>query len=183
MTAKEDEMKWMANTSTEWLQTAFKARGHIPPPCFSWTSRNLRKGVASTSIAIKVPLNDIRYTGGWSKKSTTLETKYIDFAMPPSKAVYIFFEQMKRDTSVEPQEASGTPPRPREPGASTERRDSHLQRPSNAEYRRQLRGRPLKRWEDIFPTECRKKQRNAAQQRSAIDCGQNESKRWVLGIY
>ncbi len=44
MMVKEDETKWTASTSTEWLQTAFKVIGHNPPPRFSWTSHNLRKG-------------------------------------------------------------------------------------------------------------------------------------------
>jgi len=102
MTAKEDEMKWMANTSTEWLQTAFKATSLSPSPSFGWTSHSLQRGAASATNAIKVPLNDISYAGGWSTISKALEAKHIDFAMPPSKSAYIFFCHMKRDTPVEP---------------------------------------------------------------------------------
>ncbi len=40
---------------------------------------------------------DIRYSGGWSTNSNVLEAKYIDFAMAPSKAAYIFFGHLKRD--------------------------------------------------------------------------------------
>jgi hypothetical protein len=31
-----------------------------------------------------------------------MEAKYIDFAMPPSKAAYVFFGHLKRDTPTEP---------------------------------------------------------------------------------
>jgi hypothetical protein len=102
MTKMEHEMKWMASTSTEWLQAVLKAAGHSPPPRFRWTSHSLGKGGVSTTNAIKVPLNDIRYAGGWSTSSTDLEAKYIDLAMPPSKAAYIFFGHFKRDTPAEP---------------------------------------------------------------------------------
>jgi hypothetical protein len=82
----------------EWLQLALRATKHSPPVGFIWTSHNLRKGAASAANAIKVPISDIRYAGGWSTKSTVLESKYIDFAMAPSKAAYIFFGHLKRDT-------------------------------------------------------------------------------------
>ena len=94
----EDRCKWTANESTRWLQAAYKAVGHYPPPGFSWTSHSLRKGAASAANAIKISLNDIRYAGGWSTNSTVLEAKYIDFAMAPSEAAYVFFGHMKRDT-------------------------------------------------------------------------------------
>ena len=80
---------------------AYKAVGYAPPPGFCWTSHSLRKGVASAANAIKVHLNDIRYAEGWSTNSTVLEAKYIDFAMPPSRAAYIFFGHLKRDTPFE----------------------------------------------------------------------------------
>ncbi len=102
MTAKEDEMNWTASTSTEWLQTALKDAWHSPSPCFSWTSHIIRKGAASSANAIKVHLNGIRHAGDWSTKSAVLEAKYIDFAMPPSKAAYIFFGHVKRDNPAEP---------------------------------------------------------------------------------
>ncbi len=70
---------------------------HPPPKGFNWTSHSLRKGAASAANAIKVPLTDIRYSGGWSTNSNVLEAKYIDFAMAPSKAAYIFFGHLKRD--------------------------------------------------------------------------------------
>jgi hypothetical protein len=79
-------------------QDGYKAVGQCPPPGFSWTSHSLRKGAASTANAIKIALNDIRYAGGWSTNSTVLEAKYIDFAMAPSEAAYVFFGHMKRDT-------------------------------------------------------------------------------------
>jgi hypothetical protein len=77
-----------------------------PVTSFNWTSHTLRKGAASTSNtesnAIKIPLSDIRYAGGWSTNSTILEAKYNDFAMPPSKAAHIFFGHLKRDTPADP---------------------------------------------------------------------------------
>jgi hypothetical protein len=94
----EDRCEWTANESTRWLQAAYKAVGHYPPPGFSWTSHSLRKGAASAANAIKIALNDIRYAGGWSTNSTVLEAKYIDFAMAPSEAAHVFFGHMKRDT-------------------------------------------------------------------------------------
>jgi hypothetical protein len=101
MTAKEDETKWTASTSTEWLQAALKGTWHNTSQGFSWTFHSLRKGAASATNAIKAPLNDIRYAEGWSTSSTVLEAKYIDFAMPPSEAEYILFGHLKRDTHAE----------------------------------------------------------------------------------
>ncbi len=74
---------------------ACKATGNSPPNGFSWTSHSLRKGAASAANAIKAPLNDIRYSGGWFTNSNVLEAKYIDFAMAPSTAAYIFFGHLK----------------------------------------------------------------------------------------
>ncbi len=101
MTTIESEMKWTASTITIWLQAALKAAGLSPPLGFNWTSHSLRKGGASETNAIKVLLNDIRCAGDWSTNSTALEAKYIDFAMPPSKAAYTFFGHVKRDTPAE----------------------------------------------------------------------------------
>ena len=92
---------WTASTSTQWLQSVFEAIGNSPPKGFSWTSHSLRKGAASAANATKVPLNDIRYSGGWSTNSTVLEAKYIDLAMAPSKAAYIFFGNLKRDKPLD----------------------------------------------------------------------------------
>ncbi len=78
-----------------------KATGNNPPKGFTWTSHSLRKGAATTANAIKVPLNDIRYSGGWSTSSNVLKSKYINFAMAPSKAAYIFFRHLKRDTPLD----------------------------------------------------------------------------------
>jgi hypothetical protein len=72
--------------------------GHGPPPGFSWTSHSLRKGAALAANAIKIAINDFCYAGGWWTSSTVLEAKYIDFAMAPSEAAYVFFGHMKRDT-------------------------------------------------------------------------------------
>ncbi len=94
---REDKCLWSATTSTEWLQLACKATGNSPPKGFSWTSHNLRNGAVSVANSIKVPLNDIRYSGGWSTNSNVLEAKCIDFAMAPSKAAYIFFGHLKQD--------------------------------------------------------------------------------------
>ena len=97
---------------------AYKAVGYAPPPGFCWTSHSLRKGVASAANAIKVHLNDIRYAEGWSTNSTVLEAKYIDFAMPPSRAAYIFFGYLKRDTPFETEGRNSSSPllnRPRAP--------------------------------------------------------------------
>ncbi len=52
----------------------------------------------SIANAIKVPLNDIRYVGGWSTNFSVLEAKYIDFATAPSQAANIFFGHLKKDT-------------------------------------------------------------------------------------
>ena len=102
ISGKEDtEELWSSRTATTWLQNAYAAAGYNPPPGFSWTSHSLRKGSASAANAIKVPLPDIRYFGGWSTNSLVLEAKYIDFAMAPTKAAYIFFGHLKRDAPVE----------------------------------------------------------------------------------
>jgi hypothetical protein len=36
-------------------------------------------------------MTDIRYAGGWSTNSSVLEAKYVDFAMAPTPAAWIFF--------------------------------------------------------------------------------------------
>ena len=134
----EDKCSWTANESTRWLQAAYKAAGHCPPPGFSWTSHSLRKGAASAANAIKVALNDIRYAGGWSTNSTVLEDKYIDFAMAPSEAAYVFFGHMKRDTPQDErrlrqsseQAAPRTTPKPHDPHApGAPRQKQRLQSP------------------------------------------------------
>ncbi len=109
LTAREDKSRWTATTSTEWLKLALRATNHNPPASFSWTSHSLRKGAVSAANAIKVPLNDIRYAGGWSTNSTVLESKYIDFSMAPSKAAYTFFGHLKRDTPAAQQDGSQLP--------------------------------------------------------------------------
>ena len=93
----EDKAPWTASTLTVWLQTAYTTAGHEPPPGFCWTSHSLRKGAASAAYAIRVRLDDIRYAGGWSTKSTVLEAKYVDFTMKPTKAALLFFGYMKKD--------------------------------------------------------------------------------------
>ncbi len=95
-TKEEERCLWNATTSTEWLHMACKATGNSPPKGFIRTFHSLRNGAASAANAIKVPLTDIRYSGGWSTNSNVLEAKYIDFAMAPSKAAYIFFGHLKR---------------------------------------------------------------------------------------
>ncbi len=95
MTKDEERCVWDASTNTNWLQLAFEATRNHPPKGFS-----LRKRAASAANSIKVPLNDIRYSGGWSTNSKVMEAKYIDFAMAPSMAAYIFFGHLKRDTPL-----------------------------------------------------------------------------------
>ncbi len=95
---RTDTSNWTATTSTEWSHLALRATKQSPPTWFRWTSHSLRKGAASAANIIKVPINDIRYAGGWSTNYTVLESKYIDFAIAFSKAAYIFFGHLKRDT-------------------------------------------------------------------------------------
>ncbi len=61
------------------------------------------------------------------------ESKFIDFAMAPSKAVYIFFGHLKRDTPLDAYEATRSPARcettPHSPGSEAPK--SHLQRGSS----------------------------------------------------
>ena len=91
LSPSEDKEFWSANTLSGWLKTAYTAAQLLPPEGFSWTSHSLRKGSASAANAIGVRLTDIRYAGGWSTNSTVLEAKYIDFAMQPTPAAWIFF--------------------------------------------------------------------------------------------
>ena len=71
----------------------------LPPSMFfCWTSHSLRKVAASIAYAIKAPLIDIRYAGGWSTNSTVLESKYVDFTMRPTQAALVFFGYLKKDT-------------------------------------------------------------------------------------
>ena len=87
-------------------------RGTPPPPCFCWTSHNLRKGAASDAYAIKVRLTDIRYAGGWSTISTVLESKYVDFTMRPTKAALLFFGYLKKDAPAYEPRSGYVPRRP-----------------------------------------------------------------------
>ena len=100
-TREDNEEGMNANKASAWLHMAYAAAGFSPPPGFNWTSHSLRKGAASAANAIKVSLSDIRYFGGWSTNSLVLEAKYIDFAMAPSEAAYIFFGHLKRDAPRE----------------------------------------------------------------------------------
>ncbi len=51
----------------------------------------------SAAYAIKAPLTDIRYAGGWSTSSTDLESKYTDFTMRPTNAALLCLGYMKKD--------------------------------------------------------------------------------------
>ena len=61
-------------------------------------SHNLREGAASVAYAIKAPLADIRYAGGWSTSSTALESKYTDFTMRLTQAALLIFGYLKKYT-------------------------------------------------------------------------------------
>jgi hypothetical protein len=98
LTPAEDAARWSAETLSGWLRAAFTAAGHSPPEGFSWTSHSLRKGAASAANAIQVRLTDIRFAGGWATNSTVLEAKYIDFAMRPTPAAWLFFGYLRKDT-------------------------------------------------------------------------------------
>ncbi len=76
-------------------------------------SHSLRKGYVSDVYAIKVPLTNIRYAGGWSTNSTVIESKYIDFTMRHTYAALLFFGYLKKDTP------------PREPTCRLHPRNNH----------------------------------------------------------
>ena len=98
---EEDTAAWSAETVSDWLRVAYLATDHRPPEGFKWTSHSLRKGAASAAYAIKVPLADIKYAGGWSTTSTVLEAKYIDFSMEPTRAAFLFFGHLLRNDAVD----------------------------------------------------------------------------------
>ena len=83
-----------------WLHEAFTKAGHASPTSFCWTSHNLRKRAASVAYAIKVPLTDIRYAGGWSTSFTILESKYVDFIRRPTMVALLFFGYLKKDAPI-----------------------------------------------------------------------------------
>jgi hypothetical protein len=87
----EDNECWSSATLCGWLKAAYTAAKLHPPEGFAWTSHSLRKGSASAANAIGVRMTDIRYAGGWSTNSSVLEAKYVDFAMVPTPAAWIFF--------------------------------------------------------------------------------------------
>ena len=139
----------------DWLHTAPQATKHSPPSDFRWTSHSLRKGAALATNAIEAPLNDIRYAGGWSTNSSVLEAKYIDFAMAPSYAAYIFFGHLKRDTPTA-REDEQQMPQPCSPGIGAARRECiDTKRKTTRRQRRQSRSNPQERFIDIFSTLCR----------------------------
>lgn len=93
----DDNASWSATTVGDWLQQAYQSCGLRPPAGFNWLSHSLRKGAASAAHAIAVMLTVIRFMGGWATTSTVLEAKYIDYAMRPSAAAYLFFGHLRRD--------------------------------------------------------------------------------------
>lgn len=82
--------RWTSATQTSWLTAAVQAVNCHPPAGFSWSSHSLRKGAASAAHAIGVPLEKIRYMGGWSKTSMVV-LDYIDPTMQASEAAVLFF--------------------------------------------------------------------------------------------
>ena len=97
-TVEDLDPAWKADTMSSWLKVAYTAAGHQPPVGVRWTSHSLRKGAASASFAIGVPIGIIRYMGCWSRKSTVPETTYIDYDdTRPTPAAWTFFGHVRKD--------------------------------------------------------------------------------------
>jgi hypothetical protein len=79
-----------ASTVSSWLSLALLTVNTSAPAGFKWTSHNLRKGAPSAASCIGVPLPVIKYVGGWAKKSSVTERKYIDPTMTPTPAAWRF---------------------------------------------------------------------------------------------
>eukprot|EP00873_Tetraselmis_striata_P034860 jgi/Tetstr1/455124/TSEL_041976.t1 len=86
----EQSKPWTAATMSDWLSTAVRLVGVVPPAGTSWTSHSLRKGAASAANAIGVPLSHIRYQGGWATNSDVV-LDYIDPNVLPSPGAWFFF--------------------------------------------------------------------------------------------
>jgi hypothetical protein len=60
------------------------------------------KGLRPQRTPLKSPsITSATRGAGLSTNSNVLESKYIDFAMAPSKTAYIFFDHLKRDNPLE----------------------------------------------------------------------------------
>jgi hypothetical protein len=89
-----------AEASAEWgaastiyalLSLSLRTVNTSAPTGFKWTSLSLRKGAGSAASCIGAPLPVIKYMGGWAKRSSVTEGKYIDPTMTPTPAAWRFF--------------------------------------------------------------------------------------------
>lgn len=87
----EGTHKYSAKHVDAWLEQALQLTDHQPPAGYNWTGHSMRKGAASAAAAAGVPLSKIRYLGGWSAQSITVEKTYIDPTCPASPAGTFFF--------------------------------------------------------------------------------------------
>lgn len=71
--------------------------GHAPPDGFIYSSRSLRSGAVSNAAAIRVPMDVIRYMGGWKPDSAVPERAYLDRTCPDTDAAWYFFGWCRRD--------------------------------------------------------------------------------------
>lgn len=70
-----------------WFSSA--SRGALIPPSF--TLYSLRRGAASTALAVGVPLARIEFMGGWAEGSSALRRHYLDHSFPNNGAAQLFF--------------------------------------------------------------------------------------------
>lgn len=61
----------------------------VIPPAF--TLYSLRRGAASSALAVGVPLSRIEFLGGWAEGSTALRRRYLDHSFPNNGAAQLFY--------------------------------------------------------------------------------------------
>ena len=72
------------------MTTISRENPHCGDGCDSWTSHSLRKGAATSAYSVGVPVDRVRFLGGWVPESKAVWT-YIDLMAPPTSAALFYW--------------------------------------------------------------------------------------------
>ena len=89
---QKEGLKFPASSIDSWLKASLRRVSWTPPPGQKWTGHCLRKGGASTAIAIGVSLNYILIYGQW--KTLQSAQRYIEYLTSADWAAFLFFGWM-----------------------------------------------------------------------------------------
>ena len=100
------QLPWETTKPTTASIAAMLARtlsraGRAAPAGRSWTAHSLRKGAASESNALGVPLSRSKSMGGWSQKGRTMEDTYIDEKCVDNPSGQRFFGWLRPRSAAE----------------------------------------------------------------------------------